>query len=175
MLSRYGRDEGKSLRLRRRFLPLGINLEKTDFLWGACIFLGIAEHLLFFGRFLLQLSAIKSSINGVTIDSGIKMPYFWELQEHTYYGYIIGILLVLIVQTYWNYVYYNKETKSVYVMKRLPDRKEYQRTIWTAPVIEALCIAMIMVFHTAVDLCLYAVATPEIALHSDYLAHILPF
>ena len=27
----------------------------------------------------------------------------------------------------------------------------------------------------AVDLCLYAVATPEIALHSDYLAHILPF
>ena len=167
--------KGKSLRLRRRFLPLGINLEKTDFLWGACIFLGIAEHLLFFGRFLLKMRAIESSIKGITIDSGTQMPYFWELQEHTYYGYIIGILLVLIVQTYWNYVYYNKETKSVYVMKRLPDRKEYSRTIWATPVIEAVFIAVIMVVHTMLDLCLYAFVTPDIALYPDYLSHILPF
>ena len=175
MLSRYGRDEGKSLRLRRRFLPLGINLEKTDFLWGACIFLGIAEHLLFFGKFLLKMRAIESSIKGITIDSGTQMPYFWELQEHTYYGYILGILLVLIVQTYWNYAYYNKETKSVYVMKRLPDRKEYSRTIWVTPVIEAVFIAVIMVVHTMLDLCLYAFVTPDIALYPDYLSHILPF
>ena len=103
------------------------------------------------------------------------MPYFWELQEHTYYGYILGILLVLIVQTYWNYAYYNKETKSVYVMKRLPDRKEYSRTIWVTPVIEAVFIAVIMVVHTMLDLCLYAFVTPDIALYPDYLSHILPF
>ena len=156
-------------------MPLGINLEKANVLLGVCIFIGIAEHLLFFGRYLMQMNEISSSIKGITIDSGLKMPYFWDLQAHSYYGYIVAVLLVLFIQAYWNYAYYNKETKSVYVMKRLPDRKEYQRTIWTAPVIEALCIAMIMVFHTAVDLCLYAVATPEIALHSDYLAHILPF
>ena len=184
-LKRYGRDteniEEKGFKkinlgwLRRRFMPLGANLEKADVLFGVCIFIGIAEHLLFFGRYLMQMNEISSSIKGITIDSGLKMPYFWDLQAHSYYGYIVAVLLVLFIQAYWNYAYYNKETKSVYVMKRLPDRKEYQRTIWTAPVIEALCIAMIMVFHTAVDLCLYAVATPEIALHSDYLAHILPF
>ena len=140
-----------------------------------CIFIGFAEHLLFFGRYLLQLNAINNSIKGITIDSGLKMPYFWQLQEHTYYGYILAMLLVLFIQAYWNYAYYNKETKSVYVMKRLPDRKEYGRTIWISPVIEAISIAVIMVAHTLTDLCMYVVATPDIALYPDYLSHILPF
>lgn len=181
----YGRDEENGrkkgfkvlnpFRLRRRFLPLGINLEKTNFLWGAGIVIGIAEHLLFFGRYLLRLNAIEDSIQGITIDASMKMPYFWELQAHTYYGYFLGILLVLIVQIYWNYAYYNKETKSVYVMKRLPDRKEYLRTIWVAPVIQAFSIIVIMAVHTVIDLCLYIFVTPEVALYPDYLSHILPF
>lgn len=185
LLHRYGRDAESAGRkgfkwinpglLRRRFMPLGINLEKANVLFGVCIFIGIAEHLLFFGRYLMQMSVINNSIKGITIDSGVKMPYFWALQEHSYYGYIIGILMVLFIQAYWNYSYYNKETKSVYVMKRLPDKKEYLRTICAVPVMEALCLVIIMVMHTAIDLFLYAVATPEIALHSDYLSHILPF
>lgn len=184
-LQRYGRGEEKSERkglkminpgwLRRRFMPLGINLEKVNVLFGSCIFLGLAEHLVFLGRYLMQLNVIESNIKGITIDASVKMPYFWDLQEHSYYGYIMGILMVLFIQAYWNYAYYNNETKSVYVMKRLPDRKEYQRTIWGTPVIEAFYIVVIMVLHTAVDLCLYAVATPQIALNADYLTHILPF
>lgn len=185
LLHRYGRavenGEKKGFKrinlgwLRRRFMPLGINMERANFFFGLCIFIGFAEHLFFYGKYLMQLNVISSSIKGITIDSGVKMPHFWDLQEHAYYGYIAAILLVLFLQTYWNYEYYNKETKSVYVMKRLPDRKEYPRTIWVAPVIEAFFIAMIMVANTVIDLCLYAVATPEIALHSDYLLHILPF
>ncbi|MDO4546314.1 MAG: hypothetical protein Q4C25_09160 [Bacillota bacterium] len=184
-LQRYGRiagdDEGKGLkkfdlgRLRRRFMPLGINLERVNFFFGVCIFIGIAEHVLFYGKYLTQLNEIEDSIKGITIDPGVRMPYFWDLQEHTYYGYILGILLVLFLQAYWNYEYYNKKTKSVYVMKRLPDRKEYHRTIWVVPGIQALAIAVIMVVQTLVDFCLYVFATPDIALYSDYLSHILPF
>ncbi|NLD20100.1 MAG: hypothetical protein GX663_07650 [Clostridiales bacterium] len=184
-LQRYGRatenGERKGFQkinlgwLRRRFMPLGINLEKANNFFGVCIFIGIAEHLLFYGKYRIQLNEIKNSIKGITIDSDVKMPYFWDLQEHTYYGYIIGILLVIFLQAYWNYEYYNKKTKSVYVMRRLPNRKEYPRTIWVAPIIQAFFIAMIMVVHTLIDLCLYAFVTPEIALYSDYLSHILPF
>lgn len=185
LLQRYGRDTENSGRkglkklnpawLRRRFMPLGINLERANFFFGVCVLIGLAQHLLFFGRYLMQLDVIKNSIKGVTIDSGMKMPYFWDMQEHTYYGYIIAILLMIFLQAYWNYEYYNKETKSVYVMKRLPDRKEYLRTIWVAPVIQAFFIAMIMVGNTAIDLGVYVVGTPKIALHPDYLSHILPF
>ena len=121
------------------------------------------------------MNEIKSSIRGVTIDSGMKMPYFWELQTHAYYGYLIGILLVIFLQAYWNYEYYNKKTKSVYVMKRLPDSKEYTRTIWGAPMIQALFIVLIMIVQTILDLCLYAFVTPQLALHPDFLSHILPF
>ena len=63
----------------------------------------------------------------------------------------------------------------MYVMKRLPDRKEYHRTIWISPAIEALYVAAVMAAHTAADLILYLAATPDIALYPDYLAHILPF
>ena len=185
LLKRYGRGTEHGMRnglkklnpvwLRRRFMPLGSNLERANFFFGVCIFIGIAEHLLFFGRYLMQLDLIKNSIKGVTIDSGVRMPYFWDMQEHTYYGYIIAILLVVLLQAYWNYEYYNKETKSVYVMKRLPNRKEYPRTIWVSPVIQAFFIAMIMTLHTAIDLVVYVLGTPEVALHLDYLSHILPF
>lgn len=162
-------------RIRRRFMPLGINLERANTLFGAWIFIGIAAHLIFYFKFITHLKEIDTSIKGISIASGVEMPYFWELQEHSYYGYIIGILMVVFLQAYWNYEYYNKKTKSVYVMKRLPDRKEYLKTIWIAPIIQGCCIAMIMIVNIVIDLCVYLVATPEIALHADYMAHILPF
>lgn len=185
LLQQYGRtagiDKSKGFkrfspgRLRRRYMPLGINLEKVNSFFGVCVSIGIAEHLIFYAKYILQLNEIKSRIKGITIDSDMRMPYFWDLQDHTYYGYIVAILLVLFIQAYWNYEYYNKKTKSIYVMKRLPDRREYPMTIWVGPAIQALTIALIMVAHTAIDLILYAVATPEVALYPDYLSHILPF
>ena len=161
--------------LRRRFMPLGSNLERANTLLGACILLGIAEHLIFFFRYIMNLKKITSSIKGISIVSGVKMPYFWDLEAHTYYGYLIGILLVLFLQAYWNYEYYNKKTKSVYVMKRLPDRKEYVRTIWAAPVIQAVFIGVLMAVHTVVDFCVYVLGTPDLALYSDYLSQVWPF
>ena len=40
---------------------------------------------------------------------------------------------------------------------------------------EALIIVLIMVGNILVDLGVYAFFTPDIALHSDYLSHLLPF
>ena len=60
-------------------------------------------------------------------------------------------------------------------MKRLPDRKEYKRTIWISPIMQAITITVIMIIHTAVDFFLYAVVTPDIALPTDYMSYILPF
>ncbi len=184
-ISRYGRAETQGKRkwlkavnpfwLRRRFMPLGSNLEKANTFFGVWVFLGFAEHLLlFYGRYQTQLKEIESHIKGVTIDSGLKMPYFWELQDYTYVGYLLGIIMVFFIQAYWNYAYYNKETNSVFVMKRLPNRKEYPRTIWVAPLMQSILIFAMMILHTAVDFCLYA-AAPDIALPEDYLLHILPF
>ena len=114
-----------------------------------CICVGIGEHLLFFAKYVMQMRLIDRSIKGVTIDPGAIMPYFWDMENHTFYGYIAAILLVIFVQAYWNYAYYNKETKSVYVMRRLPDRKEYSRTIWIAPLMEALIISINMISEDA--------------------------
>lgn len=177
--SKAGRRKGLSrlnlIGLRRRFMPIGINLERANTLFGAWIFIGIAEHMIFLFRYITQLNLVKESMKGLSIASGVRMPYFWQLQEHTYYGYILGILIVFSVQAYWNYEYYNKKTKSVYVMKRLPDQKEYGRTIWAAPAIQALFIAALMVLHTAIDIGVYIVGTPEVAFYADYLSHIVPF
>lgn len=184
-LQQYGRVNGggekRGLKklgiglIRRRYMPLGSDLEKANYLFGACIFIGIAEHLVFHGKYLLLLTEIKSSIKGTMIGRDMGMPYFWELQEHTYYGYILAILLTLFLQAYWNYEYYNKKTKSVYVMKRLPDRKEYMKTIWIAPVIQTCCIVAVMMANAMIDFCIYAFITPDIALPADYMSHILPF
>ena len=157
-------DEDKKTWWLGKFLPVGINMEKVNTLLGVLTFAGIAEHLIFYGKYLMTLKAIESSIKGVTIDSGIKMTPFWELQQHTYYGYIFAIIAVVLIQAYWNYSYYNKETKSVYVMKRLPNRREYTKSIWLGPIIEAVIIATVMIVHTLIDYCWYMLATPDIAL-----------
>ena len=157
-------DEDKKTWWLGKFLPVGINMEKVNTLLGVLTFTGIAEHLIFYGKYMMTLKAIESSIKGVTIDSGIKMTPFWELQQHTYYGYIFAIIAVALIQAYWNYSYYNKETKSVYVMKRLPNRREYTKTIWLGPIIEAVIIATVMIVHTLIDYCWYMLATPDIAL-----------
>lgn len=184
-LERYGRDTeatgGKGRRrmslgrLRRRFMPLGISLEKANFFFGSCIFIGVGEHTVFYGKYFMKLNDIRTGLGGMTVDADMKMPYFWDLQEHAYYGYLAAILLVIFLQAYWNYEYYNKKTKSVYVMKRLPNKKEYPMTIWVTPVIQAVSIVIIMVIQTIVDICLYTFATPDSVLHPDHLSHILPF
>ena len=182
-MQRYGRDEGsrKSFKKwnplwqRRRFLPLGISLERANFLFGAGILIGVAGHLFFLGRYIMQINKIKIGTKGIILDSALKMPDFWELEEHAYIGYVLGILLVFILQAYWNYEYYNKETKSVYVMKRLPDRKEYKRTIWVSPAIEAASICMVMIAQTFIDICIYILVTPEPALPYGYLSNMFPF
>ena len=185
ILERYGEDTENEkkrslrkfdlLRLRRRFMPLGINMEKTNAFFGACLFIGIAGHFVFYGKYMLQMEEIEAATKGVTIDPSVRMSNFWELQEHSFYGYILAVLLALLLQAYWNYQYYNKTTKSVYVMKRLPDTRESTRTIWIGPVIQALMIVMLMVVQILVDLCLYAFVTPDIALPPNYLSQIIPF
>ena len=87
-------------------------MERANALFGAGIVIGIAEHLVFVFRYITGLNKITSGIKGVTIASGLKMPYFWELEAHTYYGYLIGVLMVLFLQAYWNWEYYNKKTKE---------------------------------------------------------------
>lgn len=185
ILERYGRvmpESGKRKApgrlnpawLRRRWMPLGINLERANACFGAGIAMGIGQHLLFLFRYILRLREIQGGIKGVSVVSGMKMPYFWDLEAYTYVGYIAGILMVFVLQACWNYQYYNKKTKSVYVMKRLPDRKEYRRTIWAAPAVQALSVALIGAAHTAIDLVIYVLGTPDIALYPDYLSKLLP-
>lgn len=162
-------------RLRKKFLPAGINMERSNNLFGGCLCLGIGEHSVFLFKYVLEFYRVNENIKGLTIAPGVKMPYFWELQQHSYYGYILALLLVLFIQAYWNYEYYNKKTKSVYVMKMLPDGKEYRKTIWAIPVIEAFCIVAVMILHILLDVCVYVFMTPELALYPDYLQQILPF
>lgn len=159
---------------RQRYMPIGSNMEKANYLFGFCICIGIGEHLLFLTRFGMHMREIMIHIKGEMLDSEYLMPYFRELQSHTLYGYLAAVLLVVSVQAYWNYAYYNKETNSVYVMKRLRDRKEYPRTIWVSPVIEAIIIILIMMVSLVSDLVIYALVTPDAALHADWMSHILP-
>lgn len=185
ILERYGKaaEGGRKRRLhkanpfwlRRRYMPLGSNMEKINAFFGVCIFTGIAAHFVFYGKYMMKMNEITGSIKGVTIDNAVRMTPFWELQEHAYYGYILAVLMALFFQAYSNYRYYNKTTKSVYVMKRLPACKEYRRTIWIGPLIQALIIAAVMFIQTLADLCLYIFITPDIALPADYLSQIIPF
>lgn len=60
-----------------------------------------------------------------------------------------------------NYMYYHRESKSVYVMKRVRDKWEIHRACWTVPLICALMMLLLLAILYGIFCLLYFHFTPE--------------
>lgn len=69
-----------------------------------------------------------------TIMEGAVMPRFTELLKDTMDGFLMffGVMLVMIIM---HYMTYYKDSKSIYLMKRLPDKWEMYRRCVVVPLV----------------------------------------
>ena len=68
------------------------------------------------------------------IMEGAIMPRFTELLKDTMDGFLMffGVMLVMIIM---HYMTYYKDSKSIYLMKRLPDKWEMYRRCVVVPLV----------------------------------------
>ena len=68
---------------------------------------------------------------------GAVMVDFIDLVEHAFLGFFLAIALALAFGFY-HYAFHHQGSKSIYLMRRLPNGFELHRRCWTVPVAAAL-------------------------------------
>ncbi len=76
----------------------------------------------------------------------------------------VPLVLVLIAAIGVHYMYYRQGSKSIYLMRRLPDKKLLHKTCLAAPLLGILTILVTIAVLSGVYYCVYIWVTPEICL-----------
>ena len=96
-------------------------------------------------------------------DQWVYMPSFGEMMENRYYLFILIALLMAALVIY-NYKYHFQGSKSIYLMKRLPDKKDLTRRCLTLPLLGILACIILAAIVTGLCYLVYMSNTPEVYL-----------
>ena len=131
---------------------------RTAMIGGVIAFL---ISLIFVGRYRTALASLYVyTKDGYVLDTTLSMPDFCELIEGTLLGFAVEAISLLGIVIY-NYLYYRQGRRSIYLMKRLPNRFERHRRALAVPVLLALCCAAAAMILMLLYFALYMIATPR--------------
>lgn len=144
--------------------------------WAAC---GLGVSLLYSLTYYLSLWTYIDNLYGISSVTGKRvllpdsyMPDFASFAPSRMIPFLITALAFLTLAGY-HYIYHHQGSKSIYTMRRLPDRWELARRCLTIP----LSVAFISLFLAAALLGLYLMSymhsVPEAKLRPDQLEILL--
>ena len=117
-----------------KYFPPGYEYRKEWYAAGLLYVLGVALNLRFLGSLWEARASLyyMDSTKGMTLRAGVVADsYFQVLGECP--GFLLPFYLFLIALIFFHYAYYCRETKSIYLMRRLPDRKVLWKSCLQAP------------------------------------------
>lgn len=104
---------------------------------------------------------------GIGLKEGAVMREVSAVLEWTRVGFALtGVLLVMMVVSH--YRYYRQGSMSIYLMKRLPDRREYHRRNFSFVLILAAVSLAMMVLMSLIHYGMYLLFTPKGCLPSGH-------
>lgn len=143
-----------------------IELKRLMYLW----LLGILYSLRFFAdyRKAYQNLFVWRQIPGAlyaeyVLREGAKIPPFFELLSQ---GMLLFVPLILVLMAIIgvHYMYYRQGSKSIYLMRRLPDPYLLHRTCLVVPLLGVLLALITITVLAGIYYCVYIWVTPEICL-----------
>jgi len=139
-----------------RHAPPGIDLkyEKNTFAWGFIIAVLVSTG--FLGRLDHQYRIVFKE--GVVVQ--YPMPEFLTILGQ---GMVVFHILIpcMLAFTIYHYLYHRTGSKSVYLMRRLPDRWEYHRRCLTLPLVSAGLVFLAEVILLLFYFWIYVLVIPE--------------
>lgn len=138
--------------------------------WGLALslFLGLWDLIQFFTE-ISNLYQYRGRER--VLDESCIMPDFAEIFVRFPIGFLILAVCMLGFVTY-HYIYYYRGSKSIYLMRRLPNRFEIHRRAWTYPFCVMLLCALCIVVLFWLYFGLYLWITPNVCLEPGQLARI---
>lgn len=147
-----------------RYAPPGINAksERNVFLGG------VAGALLFSCFYFVRLQDALAALYHIDGKSqvlipGVIMKDFAELIDNCFLGFFMMALCFLILIGY-HYAYHYRYSKSIYLMRRLPNRWELHRRCLAIPVMAAVSYMLIAFMVLVIYFAIYMAKTPEVCL-----------
>lgn len=152
----------------RKFLhrntPPGVELKQELSALGLMLALAALFSLGFYGSYLSARSALfdwvwgkQYLIEGAVIADFQDLIGFWFSGFMMVAFYTVGLLVN-------HYSQYYRGSRSIYLMKRLPDRLERHRRVWTLPLLALAATAAVTLLLRLICFAVYLLATPTACL-----------
>lgn len=151
----------------RNRIPVGFKADSEIWIFISAIIIGIIRSLLFFYVYTVDYNSLFEFVNGEKIlISGSYMTYFYEIIDGCFNGFLIAIFIFIFL-IFYHYMYHFKDSKSIYTMKRLPNKSELHIRCLSVPLTgialsAALSIGLLLAFYFY-----YMAKTPPECLYPD--------
>lgn len=156
-----------------RWAPVGANAGRTARWIGLGLGLSAGYSLLFYlFRYFDCRSHLYTWERGrLVLTEGAVMVEFGYLLDKTFLGFAL-MALCMAGLAVWHYAGHYQGGRSIYIMRRLPDRWELHRRCLTLPMLGVLgclvcAIALLLIYYA-----IYQNATPEQCLPGDQWARL---
>lgn len=150
----------------QRYVPLGIDGKQTRTTLLLALTAGAAVSLGFLSRYSHARDALyeydRITRQRILIPDAV-MPDFVQLLHGSFWG-LAAVAACMIAVALGFYLYHYQGCRSIYTMRRLPDRRELWRRCLTLPVLTALACLALAVILTLLYFGIYLWATPDACL-----------
>lgn len=158
----------KSKRLRfERLAPPGRDLTAESFIYGGIILVAFIFSTSFFSTLYRAYKSLFHVVGRARqLIPGAVMPDFVELSTNVM-GFFSLVLFAAPILVLFYRSTFQAESKSIYLMKRLPDRWELFRRTWGMPVFFVIVGALFSLVLVFLYFAIYMIVTPESCLQPD--------
>ena len=144
-----------------RHAPPGLNLsmEKNTFLWGGAAAICWSFSCLF--RLADEHRDLYKHVRGERVlQEGAIMTDFYIILGSSLLGFAV-LALVMLAFAVYHYAYHRQGSKSIYLMRRLPNGWELHRRCLTIPIVSAVFCMVAAFILLCVYYWIYVAVTPK--------------
>lgn len=146
----------------RKIIPVGYKPERELWISGSVIIMAVLRSLLYFLSYYSAYNALFNVYGGKKIlIENAAMPDFCDIIDDGFFDVFKVAVFIFLAMIAVNYGYHLRDSKSIYTMRRLPDKYELHVRCIALPAISVmlcafLSFALLMVFYSH-----YMTATPD--------------
>lgn len=147
----------------KKLAPPGFNLAADLGIYAFGLGISFMISLAYFIRLFDARSEyiVWSTVQGKMINPDFEMPYFAELIEGVFAGFIFVALAALLRSVSYRMYYSSGGSRTMYLISRLPDRWYLVKTCFTVPLLMAAASLITALVLIIIYYGIYLIATPE--------------